>query len=616
MPKKGYYEIWYLKPFFSFFNAIPISSRGGKQALALVTEALNNGDTVAIFPEGHLSRNGHLSSFQKGFELACREADEETVIVPFYLRGLWEGDFSHASQKLKRKRSRDISVTFGAMMPVQSSAEEVKQEVFNLSIQSWKVYADTLPCLPEAWLASVKQSGNALCAVDSTGTELSNYRFAAGTLLLAKHLRRRIGRQPNVGVILPTSVGGAMGNMALLSLGKTIVNLNYTSGTESLRHAIKLADIETVMTSRQFATRLKAKGFDLSDVLTGLNVIYLEEMKEHIGKVESLCKLLILKLLPLSILKLLYLQRKKTEETAAILFSSGSEGVPKGIELTHKNIMGNIKQITTLLNPADEDVMLGTLPIFHSFGLTVTTLLPLIEGIPVACHPDPTDGFGIGKLAAKYEATMLFATATFLRLYTRNRKLHPLMFKDLRMIVAGAEKLPEETRKAFKEKFGHEIYEGYGATETTPVASVNIPDVLLPDTWKPQIGNKPGTVGLPVPGSSFKIVDPESFEELPIGKEGMILIGGTQIMKGYLKEPEKTASVIREIDGIRWYVTGDKGRLDSDGFLTIVDRYSRFASRMRRLPLRRFPMQKKVRQLCFFLKENERSMRFWRKLVP
>lgn len=239
--------------------------------------------------------------------------------------------------------------------------------------------------------------------------------------------------------------------------------------------------------------------------------------------------------------------------------------------------MGNIKQITTLLNPTDKDVMLGTLPIFHSFGLTVTTLLPLIEGIPVVSHPDPTDGFGIGKIAAKYEATILLGTATFLRLYTRNRKLISPMFRHLRMVVAGAEKLPQEIRDEFKKKFGHDIYEGYGATETTPVASVNMPDVLMLDTWKPQIGQKIGTVGLPLPGSTFRIVDPESFETLETGEEGMILIGGTQIMKGYIGDPEKTASVIKEIDGIRWYVTGDKGRLDEDGFLTIVDRYSRFA---------------------------------------
>ena len=172
----------------------------------------------------------------------------------------------------------------------------------------------------------------------------------------------------------------------------------------------------------------------------------------------------------------------------------------------------------------------------------------------------------------------MFGTATFYGLYIRNRKINPLMFKSLRMVVAGAEKLPEKVRKDFKAKYGHEIYEGYGATETTPVASVNIPDVLMvDDNFRVQKGNKPGTVGLPVPGSSFKIVDPNSFKELPVGEAGMILIGGTQIMKGYLKNPEKTKEVIKVIDGIRWYVTGDKGFLDEEGFLTIIDRYSRFA---------------------------------------
>ncbi len=575
--ERSYYEIWYLKPFFRFFGAIPISSRGGKNALSLVTEALNNGETVAIFPEGHLSRNGHLGAFQRGFEVACKEVDSEVVIVPFYLRGLWEGDFSHASKKMKRKKSKDVSVSFGEMMDIHASAPEVKKAVFDLSVESWRAYARTLPSIQEAWIESAKEVGGKLCMADSTGVELSGNRFITGTLLMASKLKPKIGQMPNIGVILPTSVGGSMGNMALLSQGKTIVNLNYSSGTPSLLHAIKVANIETVVTSKQFVTKLKAKGFDLAEVLDRVEVIYLEEIKAQIGKAESIMKLLAVKMMPVWMLKLFYIQKRESNDTAAILFSSGSEGNPKGIELTHKNIMGNIKQITTLINPTDEDVMLGTLPIFHSFGLTVTTLMPLIEGIPVVCHPDPTDGFGIGKLSAKYEATMLFATATFFRLYTRNRKLHPLMFKNLRIIIAGAEKLPNEIRKAFKEKFGHEIYEGYGATETTPVASVNIPDVLLPDTWKPQIGNKPGTVGLPVPGSSFKIVDPETFEELPTGEEGMVLIGGTQIMKGYLGDPDKTASVIKEIDGIRWYVTGDKGRLDEDGFLTIVDRYSRFA---------------------------------------
>jgi acyl-[acyl-carrier-protein]-phospholipid O-acyltransferase/long-chain-fatty-acid--[acyl-carrier-protein] ligase len=571
-----YYEKWYLKPFFDFFGVIPISTRGSKTALAKVSQALENGDTVALFPEGHLSRNGHLGAFKKGFQVAAAEV-ENAVIVPFYLRGLWEDNFSHASGKMKRNASKEITISFGKMMDIHSTPVEVKQSVFDLSILSWQQYSQGLPSIQEAWLTRAKEAGSRLCMADSTGVELSNDKFVTGTLLIAKKLKKPLAQRQNIGLLLPTSVGGSMGNMAVLTLGKTVVNLNYSSGTQSLHHALGIAQIETVIASRQFVTRLKAKGFDLSEVLESVEVIYLEDIKEQIGKLESLAMLLQVKLLSAGMLSRCYLQKRGPEDTAAILFSSGSEGTPKGIELTHQNMMGNIKQTTTLLNPSDEDVILGTLPIFHSFGLTVTTLLPLVEGIPVACHPDPTDGFGIGKMAAKYEATMLFATATFFRLYARNRKLHPLMFQSLRMVVAGAEKLPDEIREAFRKRFGHAIYEGYGATETTPVAGVNIPDVLMLDSFKPQIGNKPGTVGLPLPGSSFKIVDPESFEELSTGEEGMILIGGTQIMKGYIGDPDKTASVIREMEGIRWYITGDKGRLDADGFLTIVDRYSRFA---------------------------------------
>ncbi len=576
--ERSYYEKWYLKPFLDFFGVIPISSRGSKGALVKVTEALNRGETVALFPEGHLSRNGHLGTFQRGFEMATKEVvSDNAVIVPFYLRGLWEDNFSYASKKMKRNTSKEISVRFGKPIDVHSSAGDVKKAVFDLSVESWKHYADTLASIQKAWIYSTKEVGTKLCMADSTGVEVNGNRFVTGTFMIASALKSKLASSQNIGLLLPTSVGGSMGNMAVLTLGKTIVNLNYSSGNESVKHALKIANITKVVASKQFVTKLKAKGFDLTDVLKELEIIYLEDIRAGMSRLKSFMTLGLVKLLPASVLSKLYIKDVDTEDTAAILFSSGSEGTPKGIELSHKNMMGNIKQATSLINPDDADVMLGTLPIFHSFGLTVTTLLPLIEGIPVVCHPDPTDGFGIGKMAAKYEATMLFATATFFRLYTRNKKLNPLMFKDLRMVIAGAEKLPQEIRDDFKKKFGHDIYEGYGATETTPVASINIPDVLMQDSWKVQVGHKVGTVGLPVPGSAFKIVDPERFKPLKTGEEGMILIGGTQIMKGYIADPQKTDSVIKELDGIRWYVTGDKGRLDEDGFLTIVDRYSRFA---------------------------------------
>ena len=573
---RSYYELWYFKPIFKFFKAIPISTRGGKNALKLVGEALENGDMVALFPEGHLTRNGHIGKFQKGFELAVTEV-ENLVIVPFYLRGLWEGKFSNAQDKIKAKAQSDIGISFGKPMSIKSKGAEVKEQVTRLSVSSWKSYIARLDTLPKTWIKEAKEQGSKLCIADSTGVDLSAYKFMTAVFLMRSKFKKLFGSSQNVGLIVPTSAGGSIANMATLTLGKTIVNLNYSAGTQSLKHAIKVADIKQIITSVQFMTKLKAKGFDLSEALEGVELLYLEEIKKTIGKVESLAMFGQVKLLPTWLLSALYIKKVNNNDTAAILFSSGSEGTPKGIELSHQNVLGNIKEFINVINPNDKDVMLGTLPIFHSFGITVTTFTPLIEGIPVVCHPDPTDGLGIAKMSHKYRATFLFATATFFRLYARNKKIHPKMFENLRMTIAGAEKLPKEIRVLFKERFAKDILEGYGATETAPAASCNVHEAIVPDTYHVQVGSKSGTIGLPLPGTAIKIVDPESFEELACGEDGMILIAGVQVMKGYLKDEAKTDEVIKTIEGERWYVTGDKGHVDEDGFLSIVDRYSRFA---------------------------------------
>ena len=287
--------------------------------------------------------------------------------------------------------------------------------------------------------------------------------------------------------------------------------------------------------------------------------------------------LAMVKLLPAFLLKQIFIKMTPASQTAAILFSSGSEGRPKGICLTHKNMMANIKQMSCVLNPGEDDVFLNILPMFHAFGLTATSFMPLVEGIKLVCCPDPTHVQAIGKLATNHHATLLCATSTFLRQYAKAKKLHPLMFQSLRMVLSGAEKLQKDVKEAFKEKFGLDIYEGYGATETSPVASVNLPDILMKRFLSIQQGCKEGAVGLPLPGTSFRIMDPDTHQDLPAGRAGMVLIAGPQVMKGYFQNEKKTAEVIMEEDGIRWYKTGDKGRLDEDGFLTIVDRYSRFA---------------------------------------
>jgi acyl-[acyl-carrier-protein]-phospholipid O-acyltransferase/long-chain-fatty-acid--[acyl-carrier-protein] ligase len=389
--------------------------------------------------------------------------------------------------------------------------------------------------------------------------------------------KRILEKEQNIGLIIPTVAGGSIANMAILTLGKTVINLNYSSRADNIRKAIELADIKYIITSKQFIVKLKTKGFNLSDVIRNRELIYLEDIKAKISKFKQFKTYILARFLPSKLLTLLFIKRVKNSDTAVIMFSSGSEGTPKGIELSHVNIMGNIKQIATVLNPTEQDIMIGSLPIFHSFGLTVTTLFPFIEGVPVVCHPDPTDGYGIAKLTFKYRATILFATATFYRLYAKNKKIHPAMFETLRKVIAGAEKLPKEVIELFKLRFGKTILEGYGTTETAPVASCNLHDVIDPNNFHVQIGNREGSIGLPLPGTSFIIVDPDTFKPLPKGEAGMMLIAGIQVMKGYLKNIKKSNEVIKEIAGVRWYITGDKGYIDKDGFVTVVDRYSRFA---------------------------------------
>ncbi|WP_287603686.1 AMP-binding protein [Thiothrix sp.] len=576
--EKGYYERWYLKGFLNWFGVIPISSGASADSLEKVTEMLKAGEVVCLFPEGTISRTGQLSEFKRGYEKAVK--DTGAVIVPFYLHGLWGSRFSRAGGFLRESRQsgfkRDIVVSFGKALPTSIPAHELKQKVFDLSFASWDAYSHLLDPIPVNWLRSSKRMSFRMAAADVIGEPISHHRFMTAVFRFAA-LIGKLSPEQNIGLLLPTTAGGAIANMAVLSLGKTIVNLNYTASTESIQSAVQQAGLQRVYTSKRFLEKLKERGIDIAETLPNTPLTFLEDLKAGIPKHQLLTTLLMVMLLPTRLLQWLYVAKIDMDTTAAILFSSGSEGSPKGIELSHRNLAVNARQVADSLNTLENDVIMATLPTFHAFGLLASTLMPLSEGIPIVCHPDPTDTVNIAKGVARYEATLLFGTGTFLRLYAKNTRVHPLMFQSLRYVVAGAEKLAPEIRRLFLDKFGKKLLEGYGATETSPVASINLPDQLDTRYWKVQAANREGTVGLPVPGTSFRIVDPDTLEILPTGADGLILIGGPQVMKGYLNAPEKTAQAIAEIDGQRWYKTGDKGHVDEDGFLTIVDRYSRFA---------------------------------------
>jgi acyl-[acyl-carrier-protein]-phospholipid O-acyltransferase/long-chain-fatty-acid--[acyl-carrier-protein] ligase len=254
---------------------------------------------------------------------------------------------------------------------------------------------------------------------------------------------------------------------------------------------------------------------------------------------------------------------------AAVLFSSGSTGVPKGVMLSHHNLLSNVEAVSQVLWIGPQDRVMGVLPFFHSFGLTGTLWIPLIFGIGAAYHANPLDAKTIGQLVARHRATILMATPTFCQAYLRAVEAGD--FATLRHVVVGAEKLREPVLAAFKAKFGLELYEGYGCTEMGPMVAVNVAD--LADWAVHQTGRKVGTVGHPLPGVAARIVDLDSGAIVPQGDQGLLLLKGPGRMLGYLGDPERTAATLR--DG--WYVTGDVARLDEDGFIAITDRLARFS---------------------------------------
>ena len=440
------------------------------------------------------------------------------------------------------------------------------------SFSEWQNYPSTLDPIHVAWLKNAKKSKTAFAVADIEGIEISHKKFLTGVLLFSQKIKVYSPEQ-NVGLLLPSSGGGAIASIAILSLGKTLVNLNFTAGKKALSSAAKQAEVKHIYTSRKFLDKMLERGMDFETYFPDSKLLMLEDIREEISTLSRISTLLKAILLPTNMIQKSYFKDVSMNDTAAILFSSGSEGSPKGVELSHSNIAANAKQAAIELGAVESDVIMSTLPTFHAFGFAITTLMPPSEGILIVCHADPKDVTTIASGIKKYSGTILVGTPTFLRMYTVSKKVTSESMQSLRLVVAGAEKLRSDVRDGFEAKFKMPVYEGYGTTETSPGASVNLPDIESPY----KLRNRPGTVGKAFSGTEFKIVDPDSIEPLPTGEDGLILIGGPQIMKGYLKMPEKTAEVIELIDGYRWYRTGDKGHLDEDGFLTIVDRYSRFA---------------------------------------
>jgi acyl-[acyl-carrier-protein]-phospholipid O-acyltransferase/long-chain-fatty-acid--[acyl-carrier-protein] ligase len=575
---KDHFDRWYLRAVLKRLGMIRIDRRDPSKALKRVREELLNGKAVVLFPTGEVSKVPHIVPFLMDYSEAVR--DTGAPVVPFYIQGLWGSRYSYSNSDMYgASASRSVTVAFGEPVANDTPESEIRTIIRHISLDAWNHTVSKCNSLAISWLRTCKKivrSGPVIYNPD--GSHFSGYKLLCAVLAFGGKLKAITQNEKNVGIMLPPTPAGIIVNLGLWMLGKTTVNLNYTSSPSNVSFCIEQADVKTVITSRTFLEKLRNRGNDYSKIGDGkCELIFAEDVMKSIPKIKMLFCLLQAVLIPARILQFLYFKRVKLSDTATILFSSGSEGRPKGVVLSHRNMIGNIQQLACIMNVCTDDVMLCELPLFHSFGLTVTTALPLVEGCPVVTIADPTDIKTMARACAEFKVTLFVGTPTFLRAFAVNRWVHPMVFKYLRLIIAGAERLRPELQQAFRVKFGKEIFEGYGCTETAPVASVNTENVLLSDFLTMQVNTKSGTVGMALPGTQFLIVDPETNEELPVGEAGMILIGGCQVMEGYLKDPERTKNAFVMIDGNKFYRTGDKGYIDSDGFLTIVDRYSRFA---------------------------------------
>ncbi|EGW0785435.1 acyl-[ACP]--phospholipid O-acyltransferase [Campylobacter jejuni] len=594
--ERSIYSKWYIKIFLDKFGIIPVSSTGSKTSLELIAKHIKEGNLVCLFPEGTLSRHGQLNEFKAGFELACEcLSEDDGKIIPFYIRGLWGSAFSRSDEEFSARNrtlnKRKIAIAFGKAMPLHSKKDEVKAKVFELSFMAWKSQCEAMHTIARAWIDTAKKNLNQIAIIDTLAGDISYRKMLTLSLFLNFFIKRKskelninlqrgsyAPKEEAIGILLPASFASSLTNLSVLIAEKIAVNLNFTAGEKALKAAIKNAQISQIYTSKTFLEKLANKGINLN-FDTNIHLIYFEDIVEDfkMQKTKIFSMMLAVSIIPSFILKSIFTPSKNNLAIAAILFSSGSEGSPKGVMLNNRNILSNIAQISDVLCTRNNDVILSSLPPFHAFGLTVTTFLPLLEGIKSITFSDPTDALGVAKAVAKNNVTIMCGTSTFLGIYARNKKLDALMFESLRIVVSGAEKLKNEVRTVFEMKFKKSIFEGYGATETTPVASVNLPNHFDVDYWLIHRANKEGSVGMPLPGTAVRIVDPNNYENLKTNEDGLILIGGHQVMVSYLNDKEKTDEVVKEIDGIRWYNTGDKGHLDEDGFLYIVDRYSRFA---------------------------------------
>ncbi|MEE9369817.1 MAG: MFS transporter [Pontiella sp.] len=553
------YKKWkWAKPIFKLTDCIPIHTSDGPRALVKslkeAREAMESGAIIAIFPEGELTKNGNLMKFSKGFEKIAKNSG--CPIIPAHIGNLWGSIFSFCNGKPRLRRPRKlpypVSVRFGAPLPTDTDADEAKRVIAELGAD----YATEKSLMPHQTLnhAFVKQARRNWfrpIASDTLGQKATYGKLFIGSVALANAIKPGVKHQQNIGVFMPTSLGGAIVNLAITLSGKTSVNLNWTASADAQQYAVKKSGLKHVITSRRFLKKMEQPDLEV-------NWLYLEDLMNNLRTSDRIRA--IYSALFASVKQLAGNRTPKPQDTATIIFSSGTTGTPKGVVLSHANIRSNVEAGQMVQQFGTTDSVCGILPLFHAFGYLGLLWWPLLKGMRITYHANPLEAGRVVRLIKEEKLTTLLATPTFLQSYMR--KASPEDFKKLKTVITGAEKLRPKFAERFNDKYGIQLREGYGCTELSPVALLSS-----------EKATRSGSAGQPLPGIAVRIVDPETKETVADGEEGLMLIKGSNVMQGYLGEPEKTAAVLSN----GWYNTGDMARMDPCGFVYIIGRLSRFS---------------------------------------